>query len=57
MTERTACLNADENDPVEWGKMMMQERRWKITPAILEDTVYTSEDLGIGKFQIQIVLT
>lgn len=40
MTERTACLNADENDPVEWGKMMIQERRWKITPAILEDTLY-----------------
>lgn len=56
MTERTACLNADENDPVEWGKMM-QERKWEITPAIQEDIVYTSEDLGVGKFQIQIVLT
>lgn len=50
----TACLNADENGPVEWGKMMMQER---ITPVILEDATYTSEYLGLGKLQFQIVLS
>lgn len=50
----TACSNADENGPVEWRKMVMQE---KITPVILGDLTYPSEDLGLGKFQIQIVLS
>lgn len=54
MTEMTACLNADKNGPVEWGKMMMQEG---ITPVILDDATYTSAYLGLGKFEIQIVLS
>lgn len=54
MTEMTACVNTDENGPVEWGKMMMQER---ITPVILEDATYTSDYLGLEKFQIHIVLS
>lgn len=32
------------------------ERRWNNTPVFLEDTMYMSEDFGLGKFQIQIVL-
>lgn len=36
--------------------MMVGERKWKIIPVVLEYTMYTSEDLGLGKFEIQIVL-